>query len=425
MMTNNAETHRLLILGSMDEFLSLVRRAKERGYYTIVCDGYPQGPAKVIADKSYNIDVRDVDSIAAMCRDEHVDGIISSFSDVLAENLVSIATAVGLPTYLSPANLTYLRDKSKMKGMFDQLGIPYPKSRIVRLASASHDMAGLEFPVVTKPVNAYGSHGVYLLHSPEEVTAHFQDVQRYADSDSIIVEEYNDGYEFNMMNWVVDGVPVVLEIADREKSVEIDNVTPHVSRIVYPSRLTDVVYEEAYHIVEKVAGFVGMENGPLCMQFFYRPGKGIEVCECAGRIFGYEHELLEYASCGNLSIEELLLDYVYDREGIATKLAGHDPHLSRVAAGLYFHGYEGTVARVEGLPMQPGGAVVESLPYYQVGDTISHSVGAKPYAARVYLVGDTYDAVDAATDELFASVHMYDRSGRQLIYHNERCTFKI
>ena len=49
--------HRLLILGTLGEFVQLVKKSKERGYYTIVCDGYPDGPARQYADASYVIPV--------------------------------------------------------------------------------------------------------------------------------------------------------------------------------------------------------------------------------------------------------------------------------------------------------------------------------------------------------------------------------
>ena len=52
--------HRLLILGTLGEFVQLVKKSKERGYYTIVCDGYPDGPARQFADASYVIPVTDV-----------------------------------------------------------------------------------------------------------------------------------------------------------------------------------------------------------------------------------------------------------------------------------------------------------------------------------------------------------------------------
>ena len=89
-MLSSLEGRRLAVLGSMDEFVRLVRTAQDRGAYVIVCDGYPEGPAKRIADASYDIDVRDTRAVAEMCRAERVDGVVSSFSDVLAENLIEI-----------------------------------------------------------------------------------------------------------------------------------------------------------------------------------------------------------------------------------------------------------------------------------------------------------------------------------------------
>ena len=62
--------HRLLILGTLGEFVQLVKKSKERGYYTIVCDGYPDGPARQYADVSYVIPVTDIDAVAELCQKE-------------------------------------------------------------------------------------------------------------------------------------------------------------------------------------------------------------------------------------------------------------------------------------------------------------------------------------------------------------------
>ena len=77
--------HKVLILGTLGEFTELVKKAKEKGYETVVCDGYADGIARTYADKAYTIPVTDVDAIALMCREEGVDGIITSFSDLLLE----------------------------------------------------------------------------------------------------------------------------------------------------------------------------------------------------------------------------------------------------------------------------------------------------------------------------------------------------
>lgn len=109
--------HKVLILGTLGEFTELVKKAKEKGYETVVCDGYADGIARTYADKAYTIPVTDVDAIALMCREEGVDGIITSFSDLLLECMVKIADKAGLPCYLKPEQLFWYRDKSAC-GMF-------------------------------------------------------------------------------------------------------------------------------------------------------------------------------------------------------------------------------------------------------------------------------------------------------------------
>lgn len=105
----------------------------------------------------------------------------------------------------------------------------------------------------------------------------------------------------------------IISIADREKIAFEDGEIPQVVRCAYPSPLTAELQDEAASIATKIAGYVGLENGPLCVQAFYREGEGLAVCEAAGRIFGYEHELVTLGS--GLSVEELLIDCVTTSRG--------------------------------------------------------------------------------------------------------------
>ena len=92
--------HRLVIIGSLYENVALVKEAKKRGIYTIVCDGYKNGHSKDLADKFYDIDIRDTDQVAEMCAAEKADGIIGSFSDLVFEKVTEIADKAGLKWYV-------------------------------------------------------------------------------------------------------------------------------------------------------------------------------------------------------------------------------------------------------------------------------------------------------------------------------------
>ncbi|WP_165044053.1 acetyl-CoA carboxylase biotin carboxylase subunit family protein [Adlercreutzia sp. ZJ138] len=410
--------HRLIILGGMDEFVDLVKTANERNIYTIVCDGYEGSPAKKYADRSYTINVRDIEGVAAICEKEEVDGIITSFSDILAECMVEIAAKVNIPCYASPESFKYLREKPLMKQMFHQLGIPSPETVKVHKETIRSDIGLVGLPCVVKPSNGYGSRGVYVLNTINDALDRFDEVSSYSSSAYIIAEKLMRGHEFNMMNWMVDGDLYTVSIADRETSSASTASIPYVSRCAYPSRLIDVVYEPAREIVKKIAEFVGIETGPISMQFFYNEEDGIQVCEVAGRLFGYEHELVTISS--GLSIEDLLLDQVYDHDSLKKKIMGHTPFFAVHSAGLYFHGREGVVSsildaeRVTNIPQ-----MVEAKFYYLPGEIINHSVGAKPYTLRCYIKADDRNQLDSITANMFEEMSILNESGEEVLYRNK------
>ena len=409
-MTNNAQ-HRLVILGSLGEFVSLVEHAKARGIYTIVCDGYADGPAKKVADKSYNIDVRDPEAIAKMCKEEGVDGIIGSFSDLLFEQITKIADLAGLRWYAKPDKLDFYREKDKAKALMTELGIRVPKN--TQLAPDFDDRAleGFQFPLVIKPVNGYGSKGIYVVHSIAEIRERFDEVSGRSSGvrENIQVEEYSQGREYNMMTWVVDGKVCPISIADREKNPQIGSALPTLNRLVYPAKATAQIKEEATQVLQKFADAVGQREGALSMQFFYNE-HGVEVCEIAGRLFGYEHELVTH--CCGLDIEKLLLDYVYDPDAVRETMHKHSVLFDKCCAGLYFVGIQDKIIadQTSARELARNDHVIESVLFYNEGETIDN-YGPKPYLVRYYLTAESQQEIDAVTQDFFEDLHIKATDG--------------
>ncbi|HIX60075.1 MAG TPA: ATP-grasp domain-containing protein [Candidatus Blautia gallistercoris] len=415
---------RLLILGSLDEFTALVQMARARGYYTIVCDGYPQGPAKQAADQSYDVDVRDISAIVRICQSEQVDHIITSFSDLLLECMVQIAQAAGLPCYLLPEQLPYYRDKYVMKQTLRRLGIGTPRFACLEKDFPDEALADFQFPVVTKPLDKYGSRGLFVIHSLGELREVFDEVCASSEEKRILVEEYHTGYEFNMMTWVHRGEVHVISIADREKTPIPTRDIPVSSRNVYPSCLLPQVLPEASQILKTYIKTTGQQEGALSMQFFWRPGEPIQVCEIAARFFGYEHELVEIS--GGLSIEKLLLDSVYDLPALENTLAAHSPALPQVSATLYFHGREKVIAcqdKARSLMVLPGVLPEGTRLFYQEGEPVIWH-GPNPYVARFYITGSSRQQVDELTDQIFREISITDADGQEILYRNKRTDYE-
>ena len=419
--------HRLLILGTLGEFEQLVQKAREKGYYTIVCDGYPDGPARKFADEAFQIPVTDTERIACLCREKEIDGIITSFSDLLLECMVKIADRAGIPCYLKPEQLPWYRDKSATRALLTELGLPTPGFRKIPIAyfkdrskrtQLKELLEGLRYPVVSKPLDKYGSRGIYISEDLEELINGAEKTAGFSDMPEILVEEYNDGYEFNMMTWVRHGKVHVIGVADREKTFVAKGEIPISTRNVYPSRLLSKVEKPATELLQAYADRTGQKDGALSMQFFWKPGEGIQVCEIAARFFGYEHELTDMVY--GFNIEELLLAGVYQKEKISEMFAGHDVfHPLHHGAVVYFHGKLRKIAdQTKAYELAGNEAVAKPWIFYKTGEAVVE-YGPNPYLALYYIGAESREKLDEITGYFFDEMSMTDPDGQEITYRNQ------
>lgn len=402
---------RVLILGSMDEFVELVKTAKKRGYYTIVCDGYKDGPAKKEADKSYNIDVRNVEDIVEICKTENITGIMGSYSDVLFEQITLIADKAGLKWYVKPEKLKYYREKDKMKSLLRKLDIKTPNSKVIKRGFSTEDLESICFPLVAKPINGYGSKGIIIVNSKKELEDMFDKVVEYSTiKDRIIVEDYINTKEHNLMGFVVDGEVFIIGIGDREKNPIQGNSVPLLNRIVYPSRDVNEMYAKSKDILQKFADYTGQKWGPLCMQFFF--DKEICVCEIAGRFLAYEHEMITYAS--GLNYEELLLDYLFDEQKTKETLKKHSPFFDKNVAGLYMLAENGKCIQNQVCIDEIGKwkGVFEARKYYKDGEKID--LYKKSYFARFFIESDSRKELDELSDRIFNEYSIISTENKEI-----------
>ena len=418
--------HKVLILGSLGEFTELVQMAGKKGYETVVCDGYPDGPARKYADRSYVIPVTEIDRIATLCREEQVDGIITSFSDLLLECMVKIADKAGLPCYLKPEQLPWYRDKSACRLLLEKLGLPSPGYKKISVdflrekteTELAATVGELTYPLICKPLDKYGSRGIFIIHNPKEIRQKALQTAEYTSCEEILIEEYSDGYEFNMMTWVSDGAVRVISIADREKTQFAEGELPESTRNVYPSCLIDKVEEPAVSLLQSYIEYTGQKEGPLSMQFFWKAGEGIQVCEIAARFFGYEHELTDMVYRFNM--EELLLNYVYDNEYVTKMLEAQDIRKPLMyGAVLYFHGRLKQIQEQQAAyELAEDKAVVKPWIFYEAGEEVV-AYGPNPYLALYYIEAGSREELDEITRDFFEKMSMTDPDGEEIVFQNK------
>ncbi len=405
---------RLMILGTQFELVRLVQRAKQRGYYTVVCDAYADGPARAYADADYVEDVREIDAIAEICRREHIDHIITSFSDIMFECMVRIADRADLPCYVSLDQLDAYRQKDVCKQICLQQGIAVP--RFIRLKSDFHDseIAGFRFPAVLKPTDSYGSRGMSIVYNPQEVREHFALSSEFSSTDEALLEELSQGQELNCMGFLMDGKVHLLSMSDR-MCAPIDryhipvNYAQH-----YPSHLYDEAAEKVTDVLQRFANATGQKEGPICTQCFY-DGQHIEICEMVGRFFGFEHELVTMYT--GLDMEDLLLDLQYEPDRVRRTLQTHDAAGSKSAYGIYLTSVrEGTVTDQHVLrEIADMDGVVDAVLFYRDGQRCGY-MGPAPYFARYYLQKGSDEENRQLEKQILDRASAADEHGEQLLF---------
>ena len=293
----------------------------------------------------------------------------------------------------------------------DQLIVPRPPKN-------PYTIAELKYPLISKPLDKYGSRGIFIIKDQEQLAGSVRKTAEFTDLDEILIEEYNDGFEFNMMTWVSDGAVRVISIADREKTQFAEGELPESTRNVYPSCLIDKVEEPAVSLLQSYIEYTGQKEGPLSMQFFWKPGRGIQVCEIAGRFFGYEHELTEMVY--GFQTEELLLDYLYEKDRIKEMFHRHDIHHPvKYGAVLYFQGRQLQIAdQTAACELAKEKCVVKPWIFYKEGERVIE-YGPNPYLALYYIETENRRQLELETEKFFSEMSIRDPEGREVAYRNK------
>ena len=108
---------KLLILGGTPQHIKLIEAGKAMGVYTIVTDYIAQSKAKEIADKSYCVDIKDINGLIDICKKEEVNGIISSHIDPCQRIYNYLCSQLHFHCYGTKEQFLLMTDKTEFKKM--------------------------------------------------------------------------------------------------------------------------------------------------------------------------------------------------------------------------------------------------------------------------------------------------------------------
>lgn len=410
---------KLLVLGGGTAALDLVKNAKEMGAYVIATDNDVGGVAKELADEQAMVSTTDLEGLAALIKENHIDGVFCGPSEFNIRNLIRLCEATGLPCYTTMELWDRCANKDEFKQYCIDYGVDCPRKYDVDENSTDEEIAAVDFPVIVKPVDGSSSNGISVC----EDAASLREACRFAMSCSkckrIVVEKYieNGGELFGARYMIQDGEAYPYLLIDTYVADPVGRKSL-ISHYTYtPSKYAQYYMTHMDQAVRGMLKGMGLQNGTAFFQALPYNGKI------------YFHEMGYRLSGGMLFKFTLPLMGINDMK-MMTRFALGGPMLTdeekekldvtcggKCGAQLTVPLSTGTIGAIEGLEACKAlPCMKDFIQYYQIGDTVAEkAIGTLgQHFGRFTMVAQTEQELDEAVQTINRTLSIRDTDGNEM-----------
>ena len=244
---------------------------------------------------------------------------------------------------MSVAATDNFRDKSRMKSILQEKGIPCARHRVARsedeLWVAAREIG---FPLVVKPPAGASSEATFRVNDPAELGAKLPLIAPSAERPAML-EEMIVGAEHSFETISIEGKHVWHSLTHYHPTPLEVLRNPWIQwSVVLPREIDDPRYDDIREASGRALDALGMRTGLSHMEWFRREDGSIAISEVGARPPGAEFTTLVSVA------HEFDLCYAWARLMV---FGDFDPPKRRFAAGIaYLRGQgEGTIRKIEGM----------------------------------------------------------------------------
>jgi biotin carboxylase len=414
-MINEGEVKgkKLLIVGGIPMMADLVSLAHRNGVFVGVADYNENTYLKKIADANHSVSATDVDAIVRLVKDEHYDGIISQFNDMLLPYIAKEAEALDMWVPYNEENVKMSTDKIYFKKKCIEYGLPVPKEYEINNKD-DIDKKDIEYPVIIKPADSSGSRGVMACHDKEELIKGYDNASEVSLTGRVIVEQYLPYDEINMTYIIQNGVVQLAAIHDRyfndlQDSFKIPDL------YIYPSRYTNLILERYNKDIIMMLEGIGLKNGSLFIQAIVKDDK-LYLYEAGMRLNGCKtYQILEVENDYNTF--EHLMNYALT--GCMGEFQKFNPKFKRWYAtwcvvtktDVEISGFKGE-NKLDSYPW----LIYNDKRYYE-GESIPQNFKGTlgQLSSRMHIYGNTKDQLIEHLQKVFETYKVVDKHGESIL----------
>lgn len=255
---------KIMLLGGSAQQVVAIKKAKELGYKTILCDYLDDNPGQHEADVFYLISTTDKEVVLNVAKKEKIDGIIAYASDPAAPTAAYVAEEMGLPT--NPyKSVNTLCDKALFRTFLGENGFNAPYSKgYSKKEDVYRDKCDYKLPVIIKPVDSSGSKGVTVLHSWDELGEALEFAFSFSRGNRVIVEEFIEKKHKYLIGgdvFVANGRIILWGLLNCHRDANVNPLVP-VGKS-YPLLIEKDDEMEVQQTLQKLVDKLNLKNGAI------------------------------------------------------------------------------------------------------------------------------------------------------------------
>lgn len=281
---------KLLLLGGSAQQVVAIEKAKELGYYTVLCDYLPDNQGQYVAEKFYQVSTTDIESVYEVAFKEKVDGILAYASDPAALPASIVAERLGLPTNPSKA-VEVLGVKHKFREFLKKNKFACPQTYTFELGKSIdtiiESIGNFKFPIVVKPTDSSGSKGVSMLDSTDRLEDAIRYAAQFSRNKILIVEEFITRKFPAVIGgdiFVWDGEIVLYGEMACLRDEDGNGLIPVGKK--YPSGLNELQVQNIHNELQRLVSLLGINFGEMNIEILLDEDDKVHFLEVGPRAGG-------------------------------------------------------------------------------------------------------------------------------------------
>ncbi|MBV8856078.1 MAG: ATP-grasp domain-containing protein [Acidobacteria bacterium] len=208
---------RILVIGSGQWQLHLIRTAKAHGLYVINTNLYEDSLGFRFADLGLAVDIYDKEGHLALAREYGVEAVTTDQIDIAVPTAAYVAEQLGLPG-IGSRMAELFTNKVRMREFCAAHGTLQPAYFVCHsFEEAARAASSLGYPVIIKPTDNRSSRGVFKVGSEAELRAALPETLANSREPRFLVEQYIGGVELTVEGFKAGGGHVVLGCSRKEQ----------------------------------------------------------------------------------------------------------------------------------------------------------------------------------------------------------------